>query len=176
VYVNHERSMALKAFSYDDHGKLTEINEALAVPDSWMSQVPENGRAEQQDLKLSADGRFLYSVYRAGEDILASNGERSYVPGFEGVAVFSVDQRNGKVTAVQRLELDCEWARGCAISPNGKWLVVGALFSDELITLAIGADGRLTDTGIRTPQPSAAGVTFFKPGSASDDGVSGGFF
>ncbi|WP_405771988.1 lactonase family protein [Streptomyces sp. NBC_00080] len=79
-------------------------------------------------------------------------------------AVFphTAEQRTGKLRTVQSLSLECKWPRDCAISPDGRWLVVSCLYSDELITLEIGHDGRLRDTGIRTPQTTAANVTFYQ--------------
>lgn len=84
---------------------------------------------EQQDLKIDAEGRYLYSVFRGSSNGLDSDGTREYVSGFEGVAVFEIDQRTGKLRTIQSLTPDCKWPRGCASSP----------------------DGRLRNTGIRTP-------------------------
>ncbi|MGI6031859.1 MAG: beta-propeller fold lactonase family protein [Coriobacteriales bacterium] len=164
VYLNFESANEVIVFSYDDDGKLKKIGSDKVVPQSWMKDVPsesDGGKFEQQDMKMSDDGTYLYSVFRGSSDNLV-DGERVHDGGFQGVAAFKIDQDTGIPKNIQSLKLDCNWPRGCAISPDGKYLVVGSLYSDVMVTLTINDDGTLTDNGEKTDQTTAANVTFYQ--------------
>ena len=76
--------------------------------------------------------------------------------------MYAVSQEDGSVTTVQRYEFDdLFWPRGCAISPDGKFLLVASLYSDQVATLAIAEDGTLSDTGLRAEQDTCSSVTFY---------------
>lgn len=160
-YVNYEAANRLDAFRYDGAGKLELINSDLVVPEDQRESVQDGWRFESQDMKISADGGFVYSCYRGSGDTFQGK-ERFHDGGFQGVAVYAVDQQDGSVSTVQRFEFDdVYWPRGCAISPDGKHLLVASLYSDVVATLAIGEDGLLTDTGLRAEQDTCSSVTFF---------------
>ena len=164
AYLNFESANEVVAFSYGASGKLEKIGSGQVVPESWMDEVPseeDGGKFEQQDMKISDDGAYLYSVFRGAADNLV-DGERQHKGGFQGVAVFKIDQTTGVPENIQSLKLDCAWPRGCALSPDGKHLVVSCLYSDEMITLAVNDDGTLSDTGVKTEQTTAANVTFYQ--------------
>lgn len=78
------------------------------------------------------------------------------------VVVYQVDQATGGLKLIQNLRLTEEGPRGCALSPDGRFLVVTCVGSGKVVTLAVGGDGTLTDTGIRTEQPNAAFISFYR--------------
>lgn len=161
-YVNYEAANRLDAFSYDDEGRLTLINSDLVVPEDRRAAVEKGWRFESQDMKISADGSTVYSCYRGSGDNPTGDGGHEHLGGFQGVAVYAVSQEDGSVTTVQRYEFDdLFWPRGCAISPDGKFLLVASLYSDQVATLAIAEDGTLSDTGLRAEQDTCSSVTFY---------------
>ena len=161
-FVNYEAANRLDAFSYTSSGKMALVGSDLVVPQEQRDSVDQDSRFESQDLRIDAKGRFLYSCYRGSNDHFVGK-KRIHDGGFQGVAVYQVDQKSGEVTTIQRLEFDdIYWERGCAISPDGKFLLVGSLYSDKVATCAIGSDGRLADTGRRADQDTCSGITFFE--------------
>lgn len=162
LFVNYEAANRLDAFSYDSKGKLTLVGSDLVVPQDQRDSVDEQSRFESQDMCINDKGTFIYSCYRGSNDHFVGT-KRYHDGGFQGVAVYQIDQTSGKVTTVQRLEFDdIYWPRGCAISPDGKYLLVGSLYSDKVATCSIGSDGKLTDTGTRADQSTCSGITFFE--------------
>ena len=67
--------------------------------------------AKQSDLKLHPSGRTLYSLIR----------------GLDAIAVFAVTEETGTLELVQTVELDARGPRGCAISPDGRFMLIAAL-------------------------------------------------
>ncbi len=85
--------------------------------------------------------------------------ERKYKQGFDGVTAFAIDN-NGMLKRIQTIELAASWPRGCAISPDGRFILVPCLYSDEILTLAIAKDGTLTKVS-SIAQNAAANLAFF---------------
>lgn len=166
MYCNFESANEVVAFQYDSDGVLTQIGSGAVVPEEWLATVPDGGKYEQQDMKLTDDGAYLYTVFRGSDDNLVGAQRVHGEGGFQGVAALKVDQETGIPENIQSLELDCAWPRGCAIDPEGKHLVVSCLYSDEMISLDINEDGTLADTGNTVEQTTAANVTFFRAKSA----------
>ncbi|MER5438420.1 beta-propeller fold lactonase family protein [Streptomyces sp. NPDC002790] len=153
-FMNNEAVNEVCAFTYDTEGNLTPVNTVEPVPGRWLkSRIPEGGKFEQQDLKLNASGTRLYAITRGASDNTS---------GFECITTFMVDQESGRLTRLQILNLDCTWPRGCDISPDGQYLVVACISSEELLVLKIRENGTLQDTGKRTPQPTAAACIFYE--------------
>lgn len=79
------------------------------------------------------------------------------------VCVCAIDQATGAVTAVQHQKIpDREipasqgaghGIRGCCLSPDGRFLEVAVFGSGDVITMSIGADGRLTLIGRANDRP-----------------------
>lgn len=88
-----------------------------------------NGRGSAA-IKLSPDGRFLYTSNRLKDD---------------GIAIFSVNRSTGKLSRIGYQTTGIH-PRDFAITPNGKYLVVAARDSDELQVFQINENGLLTDT------------------------------
>lgn len=144
LYHNNEGRAQVDAYRYDEHGRLERIG-------SYGIKTAQNadlaGKWEQQDFRIDRRGAYLYSL----------------VSDPAMVAVFRIDPASGEPELVQNLKLNEKRARGCALSPDGRFLVVTCVESGKIVTLSVGEDGLLTDCGIRTEQPSAAFLTFYQP-------------
>lgn len=140
-YNNNENSREFFSFCYDEDGRLDKINVCdVMCPDGEMQERI----LEQQGLVMDRQGRYIYNVVR-GPNI---------------VTVLEIDQVEGSVQPVQHLKIDGMWPRGCALSPDGKFLLVCCRDSGEVIVLAVHEDGRLSDTGKRYLQNNAAFALF----------------
>lgn len=143
LYNNNEGRAEVDAYRYDEHGRIELIGsfgikteENAALPGGWV----------QQDFRIDGKGEYLYSLVSA--------------PAM--VVVYQVDQATGRLKLIQNLRLTEEGPRGCALSPDGRFLVVTCVGSGKVVTLAVGGDGTLTDTGIRMEQPDAAFISFYQ--------------
>lgn len=143
-YHNNEGRSDMDAYRYDETGRLEFIG-------SFGLKTEENaavsGVWEQQDMRIDQKGEYLYT--------LVSNPAT--------VVVYKVDQDTGALNAIQNLKLDGERARACALSPDGRFLLVACTRSGKVFTLAVGEDGTLTHTDVVTDQPCAAFITFYQP-------------
>lgn len=140
-YHNNENTVCLNAFTYQEDGLLREAGTYSALPDACEMQEPTH---EQQGLVIDRAGRYLYDIVR-GPNI---------------VTVFEVNQDDGSLKAVQHQPIPGKWPRGCAISPDGRFLLVCCLKSEAVVEFAIGSDGRLNETGRTYPNTAAAYATF----------------
>lgn len=106
AYLITELSGDVIAFNYDaSKGNLTEIQSIKA------DTLNAKGSA---DIHVSPDGKFLYASNRLKGD---------------GLAIFSIDQTNGKLTKVGYQETGVH-PRNFVITPNGKFLLVASRDSD----------------------------------------------
>ncbi len=140
-YHNTESNGEVYAFTYGAEGQLQELDVCSAVPADCAMQE----RAfEQQGFVLSDDGRYIYDVVR-GPNL---------------VSVLEVDQTDGTLKVIQQQSIPGKWPRGCALSPDGRFLLVCCLDSGEVVEFAVGTDGRLQDTGCSYPNNAAAYAIF----------------
>jgi 6-phosphogluconolactonase len=158
VYVNFESANAVAVFRYNDHGALTKLGAEPVVTEALMAKIPAGAHFEQQDMRLHPSGKFLFTVVRGSLDYMEGNN-RKYKRGFDGVTSFAIDS-NGMLKRIQTIEMAASWPRGCAISPDGRFIVVPCLYSDEILTLAIAEDGTLSKAS-SIAQNAAANLAFF---------------
>lgn len=137
-YHNNEKCMDLCAYRYTEDGCLQLLNRADAMP-----QEQEKVH-EQQGLAIDAAGRYIYDVVR-GPNV---------------ITVFEIDSETGAVKLVQHQPVEAKWPRGCALSPDGRFLLVCCLGSEKIVVYAVGEDGRLSPTGYEYPNAAAAYATF----------------
>lgn len=144
LYHNNEAGAKISAYRYDERGYLERIG-------AYDVRTEENrdmtGKWEQQDLRMDSKGRYLYSLTVAPA----------------GVTVCEVDQEEGSLKTIQNLLLGEDRPRACALSPDGRFLAVACLNSGRLLTLRVGEDGKLTETGLAVKHDSAAFITFYQP-------------
>lgn len=140
-YHNNENCGEFNAFSYNEDGLLREINICSTLA---AGQEMREKTLEQQGLVIDHEGRYIYDIVR-GPNV---------------VAVLEVNQQDGSVKPVQQQQIEGKWPRGCAISPDGRFLLVCCLGSEKVMEYAIGIDGRLSETGKEYPNAAAAYAIF----------------
>ena len=108
AYLINELSGAVIAFNYDANaGNLTQIQTIQA------DTLSAKGSA---DIHVSPDGKFLYASNRLKGD---------------GIAIFSINQVDGKLTKVGYQETGVH-PRNFVITPNGKFLLVASRDNDVI--------------------------------------------
>lgn len=155
LFVNHERRTTVTSFRRGAQGALKAVSEVDCLPEDTPARPtgrPAPGeRPAQQALVMAPDGRTLYSVL---------NGK-----GVDGIAVFAVDEATGALRRMQFVHAEGVWARGAALSPDGRFFVLTCLDGGGPVTVyRVGADGTLSDARIEAHIPGGAHVTFVKPG------------
>jgi 6-phosphogluconolactonase len=130
------------SFRYDEQGHLDPVAIIDALGDDRdIAAKP----AEQSDLRITSSGKYLYDLIR-GADV---------------ISVFEVDESSGKLARIQTMPIDASGPRGCALSPDERFLLVANVASGDVIALSVGDDGRLSPTGTRLELPRPGNVTFF---------------
>lgn len=142
LFVNKEYKTIVSSFRYDPEGRLALVGSFSSLPD----HIAPPAGASQSDLCIDGSGRRLYVLLRL----------------VNVITVFDIDERTGGLTRLQTLENVCDGGRGCAISPDGRFLIVASL-SGDVTTYPIKPDGTLSlpVSAIRQPVPGT--VTFFQP-------------
>ena len=158
AYVNFESANEIAVFRYSDQGALTKVGAEPIVTAALLAKIPVGAHFEQQDMRLHPSGRFLFTVVRGSLDYMEGD-ERRYRKGFDGVTSMAIDSR-GMPRRINTIELAASWPRGCAISPDGRFMLVACLYSDEILTLAIADDGTLSLVS-SVAQNAAANLAFF---------------
>lgn len=141
VFVNNEMEMSVTAFKRDaTTGALTEIHTVPTLPEG----VSKEGTSTAE-IFVHPSGKWLYVSNR----------------GHDSIVVYSVGT-NGKLTLVEHASTPKE-PRGFAISPDGKWLVVGGQKDNTVAVLQIdAATGKLKATG-QTVEIGAPVSVLFAP-------------
>lgn len=157
VYINFESANEVAVFRYDERGALTKVGAEPVVTKALLAKVPAGAHFEQQDMRLHPSGKLLFTVVRGSLDYV-EGGTRKYRQGFDGVTSFAIDSA-GMLKRIDTIEMTASWPRGCAISPDGRFLLVACLYSDEIVTLAIADNGTLSKTS-SVSQNAAANLAF----------------
>jgi len=140
-YMNHEVKPVISAFRYNEDGKLDPIHTVNILPE----EVIVDHTVMQSDIRIHPSGKVLYTLIR----------------GIHSVSVFKIKEETGDMERIQTVTLDGTGPRGCAISPDGRFMLIAALTSREILVWAIGGDGKLSPTGKKISQPDPGNVTFF---------------
>lgn len=151
-FMNHETKPLVHAFRYRPDGGLDLLDTQDVLPEGYClpAGVPARQVAESSDLRLHPDGKTLYDIVR----------------GLDIVVVYQVDPETGKLSKRQTVCLakdgEKAGARGCAISPDGRFLHAALLGCDRLVALPIGEDGLLGEPRtIREQVCHPANITFW---------------
>ncbi|MDC7287536.1 lactonase family protein [Blautia schinkii] len=149
LFVNHEASYDGKcyvtAFKYDENGNVKRLCVENVLDTSL--PVKQNTRLEQQGFVISPDGKCLYTLINAADVI----------------GVMEINQQNGKLTAIQNIDIPGTRPRGLAISPNGRYILSSCLVGGELTSYEIQDDGTLKVACKGPAQPGASYMSFYKP-------------
>ena len=146
-YMNNETMQIVRGFRYKETGELEHICTIDALPDGYEDD-PTKGKYErpwQSDIRIHPSGKYIYTLFR----------------NINAVSVLAVDQASGALAKIQSVDIEGDGPRGCAISPDGRFMLIAALNSGEVLTWAIGEDGRISPTGMKAKEPSPGNVTFF---------------
>ncbi|MDB5304663.1 MAG: 6-phosphogluconolactonase, partial [Phycisphaerales bacterium] len=128
VYVINEISLTVTAFSWDaQRGALAELQTISTLP---KDAAPGDGSTAE--IAVHPSGKFLYGSNR-GDDSLA---------------VFTIDEQTGRLTAAGHTPTGGKTPRGFGIDPTGAFLIAGNQGSDSLVVFRIDPKtGALMPTG-----------------------------
>jgi 6-phosphogluconolactonase len=135
AYVINEIGSTMTAFAYDEtRGVLHELQ--------TLSTLPENfeGRSHTADVHVHPSGKFVYGSNR----------------GHDSIAIFTVDEKTGKLTLIGHESTQGKTPRNFAIDPTGAYLLAANQNTDNIVIFRIDArSGKLTPTGhtLQTPTP-----------------------
>jgi 6-phosphogluconolactonase len=140
LYVINELDSTMTAFKYNGvQGTLTQIETVSTLPSDF------SGTSYCADVHVSPSGRFLYGSNR----------------GHNSIVVYEIDQRTGKLKALEHVSTEGNWPRNFAIDPSGKFLLVANQRSDNVVIFSIGQrTGRLKPTGHIAEIPVPVCLTF----------------
>ncbi|MXV17327.1 lactonase family protein [Hufsiella ginkgonis] len=128
AYLALEMEGAVNALSYKD-GKLAVIQSESLLAGGFKGAV---GAA---DIHVSPDGKFLY---------VSNRGDAN------DISIFSINDKNGRITFAGRQSTLGKTPRNFAIDPTGKYLLAANQNSNSVIVFKRNAKtGLLTDTGIK---------------------------
>ncbi|WP_165452510.1 lactonase family protein [Paenibacillus thalictri] len=142
LFVNKENKTILTAFRYDEEGKLEHVCTIDALPPYI---TPPQGFT-QSDICVGKSGQYVYTLLRQ----------------VNVISVFEIDENTGKLTMIQAFEQVCDGPRGCAASPDGRFLIVAAHAGHAVVTYPIGEDGTLSPAVSSIVQPAPGTVNFFE--------------
>ena len=127
AYVINEMGNTVTAFAYNaDKGSLTEVQSIGTLPAGY------EGKSYTAEVVVHPSGKFLYGSNR----------------GQDSIAVFSVDEKTGKLTATSHQGEGIKWPRNFNVDPTGKYCLVCNEHGDSILVFAIDQKtGALTPTG-----------------------------
>jgi 6-phosphogluconolactonase len=125
AYVLNEITSAVTVLRYDAAtGKLSELQSIGTRPDA------SPGTNTGSDMQVHPSGMFLYAANR----------------GDDNLAVFRIDETNGKLTPLGHTKTGGKGPRHFRVSPDGKWLIAANQDSNSMVFFRIDAN-----TGLLTP-------------------------
>ena len=127
AYVINELTNSIGVFAFDPaKGTLVQRQSISTLP---AGTTVANTTAE---VVVHPNGRFVYGSNR----------------GHDSIAVFSVDARDGRLTAIGNTPTGGKAPRSFAIDPTGRWLLAANQLSNDINSFAIDPQkGTLTPTG-----------------------------
>jgi 6-phosphogluconolactonase (cycloisomerase 2 family) len=142
MFVNHETKAIVSSVRYNDDGQIDLICTVDALP----QDIGDDLNMKQSDIVIHPSGKHLYSMVR----------------GIHAISIFDVNGKTGEITRNHTVTLDGTGPRGCAISPDGRFMLIAMLTSHDVRVWTIANDGSLSPTGITVPQPNPGTVTFWQ--------------
>lgn len=127
AYVVNELDSTVTAYRFSSGtGKLEPLQVLSALPDSY------TGNSRASEIAISSSRRTLYASNR----------------GNDSIAVFSIDEKNGRLAFLEAVPPLGRIPRFFALAPDGRFLFVLNEESDSIVTFAIDAgSGRITPAG-----------------------------
>jgi len=127
AYAINEMALTVTAFQYDAaKGSMTEVQTLTTQPE------PFTGAKSGAEIAVHPNGKFLYASNR----------------GPDSIAIFRIDEKTGKLTALERVPTQGKTPRNFAIDPSGKYLFAANQDSDNVVVFRLDpATGHLTPAG-----------------------------
>ncbi len=127
AYVINELGSTVTAFTYDEErGALAEIQTISTLPTGF------TGSSHTADVHVHPSGKFLYGSNR----------------GHDSIAIFTIDEATGKLTATGHEATQGKTPRNFAIDPTGNFLLAANQNTSTVVTFHIDQkSGQLTPTG-----------------------------
>jgi 6-phosphogluconolactonase len=136
AYVINEMALTVTAMEYNAaHGSLKPIQTITTLPEG-----AERKGASTAEVQVHPSGKFLYGSNR----------------GHNTIAIFTIDQETGKLTAAGHQGQGIKTPRNFGIDPTGKFLLVASQDGDTLSVFKIDQQtGALqpTDSVVKVPKP-----------------------
>lgn len=141
AYTNLEMTSEVTAFQVQTGCVLAGIQTLSTLPDG--KPVPGNSTAETQ---VHPSGKFVYVSNR----------------GHNSLAIYTVDQKTGKLTHVGNQSTEGGVPRNFCIDPSGKYILAANQDTDTIVVLKIDQEtGLLTPTGSQAKVPTPVCVKFW---------------
>jgi 6-phosphogluconolactonase len=139
AYVCNEMKSSVTAFTYDpEKGSLTELQTITTLPE----ETTGNSTAEVQ---VHPSGKFLYCSNR----------------GHDSLAIFTIDEKTGKLTANGHQKTLGKTPRNFGIDPTGAYILACNQATDNVAVFKIDqSTGKLTQVGEPITVPSPVCVKF----------------
>jgi 6-phosphogluconolactonase len=135
VYLITEMGSTIMLFDWDaTRGALSEVQTVSTLPKDFQ------GASTCAEVQVDPSGRFVYASNR----------------GADSIAVFSVDQKTGRLTPIQDVPSGGQTPRNFDLDPSAHWLLVTNHGSNNAMVFRIDQQtGKLTPTGqpVDVPYP-----------------------
>lgn len=140
AFTTNELNSSVTAYAYDAaKGVLTPLQTVSTKPDGFTA------KNDSSELVVHPSGRFLYAANR----------------GVDAISVFTIDQRKGTLTLVERGPSGGKTPRNFNVDPTGRWLIAANMDSDDMVVFRINqATGKLTPTGKSIPLSAPVCIVF----------------
>jgi 6-phosphogluconolactonase len=145
AYVINELPLTITAFARDPkRGGLSALQTISTLPPGDSVQKGYS----TAEIQIHPSGRFLYGSNR----------------GHDSIAVFSIDQKSGRLTFVETVSTQGRTPRNFGIDPSGTYLLAANQNSDSVVVFRIDAkSGRLTPAGSTVSVGAPVCVKFVRP-------------
>jgi 6-phosphogluconolactonase len=143
AYLVTEMGNTVHFFLWDaQRGVLTESQSISTLPADFQ------GVSTSAEIKVSANGRFLYTSNR----------------GHDSIAVFSIAPESGRLALIQHIPTGGRTPRNFDFDPSGHWLLVSNQDSNNAAVFQMDPQtGKLTPAGKPIPVPSTFCPRFLPP-------------
>ena len=142
VYVNYESRPVLDGFRYLSDGNLYPICSIQLKSEKKLDGII-NG---QSGLCISGTGDVLYTLMREVNQIF----------------VFRICRDTGKAEQIQAFQMKEKGPRACSLSPDGRFLLVAAMDSQQVSSYPVEKDGTLGEATASFSQPTPGAILFLK--------------
>lgn len=144
LYLDTELSAELRAYRWDwKHGRLRLLQALSPYPADYSGKEKSAG-----EIKVSADGRFLYVSLRGDRDCIVA---------------YAVNKRAGTLKEMQRISSQGKTPWSFGIDPTGRWMLVTNEASNSVAVFSLDpATGMLNATNESMSIPKPVTVAFYE--------------